>query len=308
MAQEQDLLPQAIQVAARKNNYDMDQVALIRDTVAKDASIPELAMFLELCARYKLDPFAGQIYCAKMRNQNGEGGRVQIIVGRDGFLRIADSHPDFEGFDSDVVRKNDTFKKVVKDGIPVVTHEYEEGGENDRGEIVGAWAIAYRTGRRPRYFMAYKSEYMPKSEAKLRYSPWGAQESVMMEKCAITTVLRLAFNISGVVGEEEASRQLLDTPSQEIEWPEDQQLTSFLAALFAECNRVKPGSFRAKKQVILLRGKTDEEGWALAEELSEFIRKHEGTVPSLPEAETGEVVEEGEVAETTTVEDEAAVT
>lgn len=293
----QELVPQAIQAAARKNNYDEDQVALIRDTVAKDASVPELAMFLELCARYKLDPFAGQIYCAKMRSQNGEGGRVQIIVGRDGFLKIADSHSDFLGFDSDVVRQNDTFKKVTEDGIPVITHEYS-GGDEERGEIIGAWAIVYREGRRPRYFMAYKSEYKPTNENKLKYSPWSVQESVMMEKCAITTALRLAFNISGVIGEEEASRQLLDTPAQEIEWPEDERLTGYLSALFAEANRVKPGSFRARKQVLMLRGKTEDECWRLADELVEFIRKHHGEVPPLTGADDDETTTiEGEVEE-----------
>ena len=299
----QELVPQAIQAAARKNNYDEDQVALIRDTVAKDASVPELAMFLELCARYKLDPFAGQIYCAKMRSQNGEGGRVQIIVGRDGFLKIADSHEDFEGFDSDVHRANDTFSVSRENGSPVVVHSYE-GGDAERGEIVGAWAVVYRTGRRPRYFYAAKSEYKPTSENKLKYSPWSVQESVMMEKCAITTALRLAFNISGVIGEEEASRQLLDTPAQEIEWPEDERLTSYLTALFNECNRVHPGSFRAKKQMILLRGKSEGEAWRLADELVEFIRKHKGEVPPLTgaddgdeEVETVEGVVEGEEAE-----------
>jgi phage recombination protein Bet len=284
MSTSTDLVATGEITAAVREQFAEEQVNLIRATVARDASNAELAMFLELCARYRLDPFAGQIYCAKMRSENGEGGRVQIIVGRDGFLKIAEDHEDFEGFDSDVVRENDTFKVTRKDGLPVVTHDYE-GSDETRGAIKGAWAIVHRNGRRPRYFYAPLSEYKPKSDKKLKYSPWSAQESVMIEKCAITTALRLAFNISGVVGEEEASRQLVDVPAVETEWPEDERLKDYLTDLFEECNRVKPNSFRPKKQHMLLRGKDDDGYWQLAEELAEFIRKHDGKVPSLPEEE-----------------------
>jgi phage recombination protein Bet len=285
-----DLIAGGEITAAVREQFAEEQVNLIRATVARDASNAELAMFLELCARYRLDPFAGQIYCAKMRGENGEGGRVQIIVGRDGFLKIAEDHEDFEGFDSDVVRENDQFKVTRKDGLPVITHDYE-GSDETRGPIKGAWAIVYRAGRRPRYFYAPLAEYRPTSDKKLKYSPWSAQESVMIEKCAITTALRLAFNISGVVGEEEASRQLIDVPAAETEWPEDERLKDYLMDLFEECNRVKPNSFRPKKQHMLLRGKDADGYWQLADELIEFIRKHDGKVPELPDSVEDEVIE-----------------
>jgi phage recombination protein Bet len=274
-----------------RGEFDPGQVELIRNTVAKDASPAELGMFLELCKRYELDPFAGQIYCAKMRNENGEGGRVQIIVGRDGFLSIANRHPDFEGFDSDVVREKDTFKMRRGEGnAPIVTHEYE-GGAVQRGKIIGAWAIVYRAGRRPRYFFAHLHEYQPKNERKLKFSPWGSQESVMIEKCAITTALRLAFNITGLIGEEEASRQLADENAPapgEIEWADDDtQVGEYLRALFAAANEARPDSFLPKKQAMMLRGKSDDERWVLAQELAEFVRTNGGTVPPLPEVPEG---------------------
>jgi phage recombination protein Bet len=296
MSTSTDLVATGEITAAVREQFAAEQVNLIRATVARDANDAELAMFLELCARYRLDPFAGQIYCAKMRSENGEGGRVQIIVGRDGFLKIAADHEDFEGFDSDVVRENDTFKVTRKDGIPVVTHDYE-GSDVVRGPIQGAWCVVHRRGYRPRYFYAPLVEYKPVNERKLRYSPWSAQESVMIEKCAITTCLRLAFNISGVVGEEEASRQLTDVPTAETEWPKDERMTDYLMALFEECNRIKPNSFRPKKQHMLLRGKDEDGYWQLAEELAEFIRKHDGKVPPMPDAEPDVIEAEAEVEE-----------
>jgi phage recombination protein Bet len=272
-----------------RGDFDSQQVDLIRATVAKDANDAELAMFLELCRRYELDPFAGQIYCAKMPGKDGGGGRISIIVGRDGFLTIAERHPDFEGFDSDVVRAHDTYE-VRRDehGYPVVQHSYK-GTQEDRGPVVGAWCIVFRTGRRPRYFYAAKEEYKPLSEAKLKYSPWSVQESVMMEKCAITTALRMAFNISGVVGEEEASRQLageIVEPDLSMEFTQDAWLNQRLVDLFAAANEMRRDSFRPKKQRLLTGGKTDGELRQVAAEIEAWITERDGVVP-----ETAPVIE-----------------
>lgn len=276
-----------------RGDFDQQQVDLIRATVAKDANDAELAMFLELCRRYELDPFAGQIYCAKMPGKDGGSGRISIIVGRDGFLTIAERHPDFEGFDSDVVRATDTFSVRRDDtGLPVVQHSYE-GTQETRGRVVGAWCIAYRTGRRPRYFYAPVEEYMPTSEAKLKYSPWSVQQSVMMEKCAITTALRMAFNISGLIGEEEASRQLagdIVEPDLTREFTQDAWLNQRLVDLFATANALRRDSFRPKKQRLLTGGKTDGELRQVAAEMEAWITERGGEVPETPvEAEAEEV-------------------
>lgn len=292
-------------VAVRKQ-YDPSQVALIKDTVARGASDAELAMFLELSKRYELDPFAGQIWFTKMPGSNGESGRPAIIVGRDGFLTIANRHPDFEGFDSDVVRKNDTFRmERGPNNEPVVTHTYS-GGTDERGDIVGAWCIVYRTGRRPRYFFAPYDEYVPKNERKLRYSPWGTQPSVMIEKCAITTALRLAFNITGLIGEEEASNVLLrdQSPTENFEYAEDPWLAARLASLFEAANELKEGAFRPAKIRLMLRGKTDAERLQVADELCAWIEQHGGVVPEPPEQASAEPEEGEQEAEVIVPEDE----
>jgi phage recombination protein Bet len=278
-----------------RTDFTDEQVNLIRATVAKDATTAELGMFLELCARYELDPFAGQIYCSKMKGKNGAPGRIAIIVGRDGMLTIANRSPDFKGFDSDVVRKGDKFEVTrTPDGKRAVFHQYAPVEE--RGDIVGAWAEVYREGRPARFFYAPIEDYLP---ANLNdFSPWKKQRSVMIQKCAESTALRLAFEITGLMGEEEGAHQLTSAdvpiPPDEIEWGDDEALADRLAQLFTTANFVRQDSYLPAKIKMMLAGKTQGERQDIAAELEHFIEEHGGTVPDPPEPMEGEVVDEPE--------------
>ena len=181
-----------------RDGYDAKTIALIKNTVAAGATDAELGLFLEVSARYQLDPFAKEIWCVKMPGKNGSGGSMGIIVARDGFLEIANRHPDVLGMHSDTVCENDAGDRVI------VKHVAGKPGE--RGKIVGAFAVVRRKDKTDSFFYAALSEYRPKSEAKLKYSPWGAQESAMIIKCAEAVALRKAFSVSGVMGEGEEDR------------------------------------------------------------------------------------------------------
>lgn len=295
-----------------RSAYDERQIALIRETVARNATIPELHMFLELCARYELDPFSGQVYYAKLAGADKPGS---IIVGRDGFLTIANRHPDFEGFRADCVYSGDDYKKLAQpvrmgEQLTFVEHSY---AVKERGELIGAYAEVYRTGRLPTYFFAYLDQYFPKSQAKLERSPWSSQRDVMMTKCALTTSLRLAFNITGLVGEEEASIQLAKVRNGEdaeplIVWPDDPELRARLQQLFAAANALRPDSFRDAKVRMLVSGKSEEECRRVAADLEAFIRDHGGVVPEPPDVLDGDVedvTDDGEVEDNLTDEERA---
>lgn len=280
-----------------RQEFDTEQVQLIRDTVAKDATLPELHLFLELAARYQLDPFAGQIWCAKMGGENASGGRMSIMVGRDGFLTIANRHDDFEGMDGDVVRANDDFRVELKDGKRVVHHSYTtttetaasfEGdgqveADDGRGPIIGAWATVERRGRKPTYFFARWDEYVPRSEAKRTKTPWGVQESAMILKCAQSTALRLAFNITGLVGAEEAARQLMSgAPEAEDDFdlsmlPEDRQ--EHVRGLLDEANERRPGAYRPARVKLMFSGKSVEEQERVVADIKAFVENNEGAAP-----------------------------
>ena len=165
-----------------------DQLEVIRNTVAKGASDHELAMFLELASRYSLDPFAREIWAVKL---GGTSGPVTIMVGRDGFLAIANRHPAFDGIESDVVRMSDTFKRTSAG----IEHTYG----TQRGEILGGYCLAHRKDRsRPAYFFAAFSEYSRSSNP-----AWKNYPSAMIVKVAEVNALKRAFSISGLVSEDE---------------------------------------------------------------------------------------------------------
>ena len=165
--------------------WDKQQIETIKKTVAVNATDEELNMFLSLCATYSLDPFAKEIWCIKM------GGKAIITTSRDGYLKIANRDPNYEGMTSDVVRAGDKFMKQGGE----INHAYSA----NRGQIIGAYALVYRTDRKvPAYFFAPFDEYCKKDNATWRQYP-----SAMIIKVAESMALKRAFSISGLVTEEE---------------------------------------------------------------------------------------------------------
>lgn len=262
--------------------FDQKQVEAIRKTVAADCSPAELVMFLELCARYGLDPFAKQIFAAKI------GGAVQIIVSRDGLLAHAHKQDDYVNMDGDVVHENDTFEVEIIDGVRKVTHKYS--GWKDRGEIVGAWAMVERKNHGKTYFFAPFSEYKGKNV-------WDKNPSAMIQKVPETYALRKAFSISGVVGEEEIARKRADVTAlpDEPEWGDDEIMAERLQSLFDRANEVVPGSYRPQKVRTMLAGADAEKRREVAQGLEDFIERN---APEEEQVTDAVVVDEGGDGET----------
>lgn len=228
-----------------RGEWDPANVELIRTTVAKDCNAGELSMFLELCARYQMDPFAGQIYAAKIKD------RVAIIVSHAGMTAICERHDDYLGVDSDVVRANDFFRKYVeKDGTPIVEHEYRDAEGNPtadiekRGAMLGAWAICRRQGRVPKYFFAPRKSYDSGKHT------WASHPDAMMVKVPELLTMRKSYPISGIVGDVEVENQrvqLTSAPSGP-DYGEDPQVAAKLEQLFDLLD------YKPRKRVVRLAG------------------------------------------------------
>jgi phage recombination protein Bet len=281
------------------------QLQLIRQTVAVGASDAEIGMFLQLAGALDLNPFAREIWCAKGRGRDGEPGRLLILVGRDGLLKNANRYEDYLGYDCDVVRENDRFVKGKPKGggetmreRAGVQHTYKAAKPEERGDIVGAWAIAERRGRPVRYFFANLSEYMPPPGKKRQYSPWGSSVSVMIEKVALSVVHRTLCQITGVLIEEEAAQMFAQDATPEAAEVLDPLLAGMpadiverLAAAVEQANRLEAESWSAARCQMEMTGRSADELVLLAERIE---AENADRLAAQPDARIGGDADEGD--------------
>lgn len=164
------------------------QIEAIKGTVAKDATDDELYMFLSIAAKYGLDPFLKEVWLTKVK------GVTNIMVGRDGYVKIARHTPGFQKLVSDAVYENDDFI-IQWDGMSqTISHKHAAG---DRGKILGAWAGLRMLGKED-YFL-----YVPYHEYAKNNNIWTKSKSAMIRKVAEKEVCRVCCGITGINTEEE---------------------------------------------------------------------------------------------------------
>lgn len=141
---------------------------LLLATVAKGATESEFQMFLEFCKSTGLNPFKKEIWFIKT------GAGVQMMTGINGFLTIANNHPQF-------------------DGMTVKIDEQD-------GKLVSATCTVYRKDRKyPSEATVYYSEYAKNSPI------WRTMPRMMLQKVAKSVALREAFpqELNGMYTQEE---------------------------------------------------------------------------------------------------------
>jgi len=70
--------------------FDKDKIQLIKDTIARGATNDEFKIFLHVCQKTGLDPFAKQIWLVKRWDSNLKRESMSIQTGIDGYRLIAD--------------------------------------------------------------------------------------------------------------------------------------------------------------------------------------------------------------------------
>jgi phage recombination protein Bet len=147
---------------------DPKMLDTIRNTVAKGATEPQFRMFIEICRATGLNPFLKEIWFVP---------GVGVMAGRDGYLRVANEHPQFDGIETRVERD--------EKGIPVKA-------------VCSVWR---KDRNHPTVCEAYFNEYRKSS------SVWNQYPSAMIGKVAEVLALKRSFSINGVVTEEEIGEQ-----------------------------------------------------------------------------------------------------
>lgn len=146
--------------------------ATLRSTVCKgNVSREEFAAFLLVAKEYGLNPLTKELYAFPAK-----GGGIQPIVSIDGWSRIINDHPQFDGM------------------------EFVDTRES--GELV---AVTCRMYRKDRTRPIEATEYM--SECKRNTDVWKQWPARMLRHKAMIQAARYSFGFSGIIGPDEYDRQ-----------------------------------------------------------------------------------------------------
>lgn len=168
MATSKELKP----IKNSSNSLTQDEELLLQ-TVAKGSTPSEFKMFLEFAKATGLNPYKKEIWFIK-DNQ----GRVQMMTGINGFLAIANRHPEYDGMQVSINEEN--------------------------GKLVSATARVYRKDRKiPSEATVYYCEYAKQSPI------WRQMPRMMLTKVAKSVALREAFpqELNGIYTQEEMPQE-----------------------------------------------------------------------------------------------------
>lgn len=186
MEQSNDIVKINADKIAVLTGFKPEEVAILKNTVAKGTTDTELAYFLSVCKNVELNPFMKEIWCYKDNK-----GNLLVFAGRDGFLKRAQQSPLWNGMTSFEVCKNDEFEMDVTKGE--VKHK---PNFKDRGEIIGAYAIV-----KPRGCEYPTIEWAEFAVYNKGWNVWKSDPATMIKKVAETHVLKKGFGITVIQSE-----------------------------------------------------------------------------------------------------------
>lgn len=154
--------------------------AIVEKNCAGGKSITDedYTRFAALCKQHKLNPFTREAHIVVVTSPSGVS-RASIMIGKDGYFKMADTNPDYDGMEDGVVVQD-------KDG----NIQYLEGCFVPPGSILLAgWAKAYSKRKsHPKKSVCSLTEYKGSDK-----SLWGTKPATMINKVAKCSALRDLF-------------------------------------------------------------------------------------------------------------------
>lgn len=198
----------ALALAPNQATWTPQQLAVVRQIGMEDASQEDLQVFLHVCQRTRLDPFAKQIYGITRLQWNPRTKRKEpkltIQTGIDGFRLVA-QRPDIatgkpSGYQGRVgpewCGEDGAWRGVWADAKPPVAAR------------VGVWKEGFRE---PLYAVAHYAEYVQTKGSDNGPVPnemWSRMPANQLAKCAEAAAIRAAWpqDLSGIYAPEEMGR------------------------------------------------------------------------------------------------------
>lgn len=186
--------------------WNEKQMALIRNTVARDCSAVEFDQFIHICKTVRLDPLRKQIYAFVMNKGNADKRQMTIVTSIVGYRVIAERTGSYRPGKTEII-----FDETLKDkatnplGISHATATVFK-------YVHGEWHEVSET--------AYWEEFSPQKEiwednkptGRFHLDPkkdnWRRMPRVMIEKCAEAKALRRGWpdDFDGLYAEDEMDR------------------------------------------------------------------------------------------------------
>ncbi|MEM8636141.1 MAG: phage recombination protein Bet [Pseudomonadota bacterium] len=169
--------------AVMAGKYHMEAnkfLGTIKSTVMpRDASDEQVMAFLMVAHEYGLNPLTKEVYAFPAK-----GGGIQPIVSIDGWMKLMNDHPNFDGI------------------------EFEDHLDDD-GNLS---AVTAKVFRKDRGHPTSATEYMV--ECKRNTDPWRQWPRRMLRHKAAIQAARYAFSFSGFIDEDEYGRMKDVTPEK----------------------------------------------------------------------------------------------
>lgn len=170
--------PQAPSViGSLAQHYGMDKAAFVQTMKATimqngaNVSNEQIAAFCLVAKEHRLNPFTKEIFAFP-----GRGGGIQPVVSVDGWMKLVNSHPEFDGME---------FKDTL----------------NEAGELL---AVTCRIFRKDRQHPVEVTEYM--SECRRQTDVWKQWPARMLRHKATIQAARYAFGFAGIMEPDEVER------------------------------------------------------------------------------------------------------